>query len=181
MFYQHPNDDKEIATEWGLIKDPQRDNPLVSRHTRRLQKSPSLTWTTTTTNILFIDKKWHCIAFNWFQSILVPEKFLQLNKKKSFGFSICFFCPDATFSYLGHLVAWLVWGAGFLCRRLGITISAGLRHHQPSLPLTGGQPHVMLKHNKNIREENSESSKASASALKPPILNLCTWNMMKNF
>ena len=44
MFYQRPNDDKEIATEWGgLIKDPQRDNPLVSRHTRRLQKSPSLT------------------------------------------------------------------------------------------------------------------------------------------
>ena len=38
----------------------------------------------------------------------------------------------------------------------------------------------MLKHNKNIREENSESSKASASALKPPILNLCTWNIMKN-
>ena len=42
MFYQGSNDDKEIATEWGLIKDPQRDNSLVSRLTRRVKNNPIL-------------------------------------------------------------------------------------------------------------------------------------------
>ena len=49
MFYQRSNDDKEIAAgEWGLIKDPQRDNPLVSRcRTRRVKNNPIPTYTWT--------------------------------------------------------------------------------------------------------------------------------------
>ena len=43
MFYQPSNDDKEIAREeWGLIKDPLRDNPLVRRHRRRVKNNPIL-------------------------------------------------------------------------------------------------------------------------------------------
>ena len=58
------------------------------------------------------------------------------------------FLPTAHFPLLGGVTGV---SQRFLCPGLGITISAGLRLHQPSVPLTGGHPRVIPKPTTNLQ------------------------------